>query len=135
MGVLIPREYGGAGLDALAFAICIEELAQACASTAVIVDVHTSVGTEPILLFGDEAQKKHWLPRLASGELLGAFALTEPASGSDAASLQATARRGGAGYRLDGPQGFLTNIRPPRPCAVVPRPRPDATAPRAAAFP
>src|SRR5881275_501196 len=70
MGVLIPREYGGAGLDALAFTICIEELAQACASTAVIVDVHTSVGTEPILLFGDEAQKKHWLPRLASGELL-----------------------------------------------------------------
>ena len=70
MGVLIPREYGGAGLDALAFAICIEELAQACASTAVIVDVHTSVGTEPILLFGDEEQKKRWLPQLASGELL-----------------------------------------------------------------
>ena len=110
MGVLIPREYGGAGLDALAFAICIQELAQACASTAVIVDVHTSVGTEPILLFGDEAQKKHWLPRLASGELLGAFALTEPASGSDAASLQATARRSGSGYVLNGTKVFITNI-------------------------
>jgi alkylation response protein AidB-like acyl-CoA dehydrogenase len=110
MGVLIPREYGGAGLDALAFAICIEELAQACASTAVIVDVHTSVGTEPILLFGDEAQKRTWLPRLAGGELLGAFALTEPSSGSDAAALKMTARRGGGGYVLNGTKVFITNI-------------------------
>src|SRR5260370_210499 len=110
MGVLIPREYGGAGLDALAFAICIEELAQACASTAVIVDVHTSVGTEPILLFGSEDQKRRWLPRLASGELLGAFALTEPASGSDAASLPTTARRTRAGHVLHGTKVFITNI-------------------------
>jgi acyl-CoA dehydrogenase len=110
MGVLIPREYGGAGLDALAFAICIEELAQACASTAVIVDVHTSVGTEPILLFGDEEQKRRWLPRLASGELLGAFALTEPGSGSDAASLKTTARRHADGYVLNGTKVFITNI-------------------------
>lgn len=110
MGVLIPREYGGAGLDALAFAICIEELAQACASTAVIVDVHTSVGTEPILLFGDEDQKRRWLPRLASGEILGAFALTEASSGSDAASLKTTARRNGNGYVLNGSKVFITNI-------------------------
>lgn len=110
MGLLVPREYGGAGLDALAFAICIEELAHACASTAVIVDVHTSVGTEPILLFGDEDQKRRWLPRLASGELLGAFALTEPASGSDAASLKTTARRNGSGYVLNGTKVFITNI-------------------------
>jgi acyl-CoA dehydrogenase len=110
MGVLIPREYGGAGLDALAFAICIEELAQACASTAVIVDVHTSVGTEPILLFGDEEQKRTWLPRLAGGELLGAFALTEPSSGSDAAALKMIARRTGGGYVLNGTKVFITNI-------------------------
>jgi len=110
MGVLIPQEYGGAGLDALAFAICIEELAQACASTAVIVDVHTSVGTEPILLFGDESQKRKWLPRLASGELLGAFALTEPSSGSDAAALKMTARRTAGGYVLNGTKVFITNI-------------------------
>jgi alkylation response protein AidB-like acyl-CoA dehydrogenase len=110
LGVLIPREYGGAGLDALAFALCIDELARACASTSVIVDVHTSVGSEPILLFGDDAQKRRWLPRLASGELLGAFALTEPASGSDAASLQATARRNGDGYVLNGTKVFITNI-------------------------
>ena len=110
MGVLIPSEYGGAGLDALAFAICIEELAQACASTSVIVDVHTSVGSEPILLFGTEDQKRKWLPKLASGELLGAFALTEPASGSDAASLKTSARRNGSGYVLNGTKVFITNI-------------------------
>ena len=110
MGVLIPREYGGAGMDALAFVICIEELAQACAATAVIVDVHTSVGTEPILLFGNEDQKRRWLPQLASGELLGAFALTEPASGSDAAALKMTARRKANGYVLNGTKVFITNI-------------------------
>ena len=110
LGVLIPREYGGAGLDALAFAICIEELAQACASTSVIVDVHTSVGSEPILLFGSEEQKRAWLPRLASGEVLGAFALTEPASGSDAASLKASAKRTADGYVLNGTKIFITNV-------------------------
>ena len=110
MGVLVPREYGGAGLDALAFALCIEELATACASTAVIVDVHTSVGTEPILLFGDDSQKRRWLPRLASGELLGAFALSEPDSGSDAASLKTSATRNGDGaYVLNGTKTFITN--------------------------
>jgi alkylation response protein AidB-like acyl-CoA dehydrogenase len=110
LGVLIPREYGGAGLDALAFTLCIDELARACASTSVIVDVHTSVGSEPILLFGTEEQKRRWLPRLASGELLGAFALTEPAAGSDAASLQMSARRNGDGYVLNGTKVFITNI-------------------------
>ena len=110
LGVLIPREFGGAGLDALAFALCIDELAQACASTSVIVDVHTSVGSEPILLFGTQDQKRKWLPRLASGELLGAFALTEPAAGSDAASLKTSARRNGDGYILNGTKVFITNI-------------------------
>src|SRR3989441_5420476 len=110
LGVLIPREYGGAGLDALAFTLCIDELAQACASTSVIIDVHTSVGSEPILLFGNDEQKRRWLPRLASGELLGSFALTEPASGSDAASLKTSARRNGDGYILNGTKVFITNI-------------------------
>jgi acyl-CoA dehydrogenase len=110
LGVLIPREYGGLGLDALAFALCIDELARACASTSVIVDVHTSVGSEPILLFGTDEQKRHWLPRLASGELLGAFALTEPASGSDAASLKTSARGNGDGYVLNGTKVFITNV-------------------------
>ncbi len=110
LGVLIPREYGGAGLDALAFTLCIDELARACASTSVIVDVHTSVGSEPILLFGTDEQKRRWLPRLASGELLGAFALTEPGAGSDAASLQTSARPKGDGYVLNGTKVFITNI-------------------------
>lgn len=110
MGILLPPEYGGAGLDHLAFTICIEELARACASTAVIVDVHNSVASEPILLFGTEEQKRTWLPRLATGEVLGAFALTEPASGSDAASLQTTARRIGGEWVLSGTKVFITNV-------------------------
>ena len=134
LGVLIPLEYGGAGLDALAFAICVEELAQACASTAVIVDVHTSVGTEPILLFGDAQQKVRWLPRLATGELLGAFALTEPASGSDAASLKTTARRDGSGYVLNGTKVFITNIRHAGVYVVFARTGADETAAGVTAF-
>ena len=135
MGVLIPREYGGAGLDALAFAICIEELARACASTAVIVDVHTSVGTEPILLFGDEEQKRRWLPRLASGELLGAFALSEPGSGSDAASLQTAARaEGNGGYVLNGTKTFITNAGQAGVYVVFARTGPDERAAGVSAF-
>jgi alkylation response protein AidB-like acyl-CoA dehydrogenase len=109
LGVLVPPEYGGAGLDHLAFVICIEELARACASTAVIVDVHSSVATEPILLYGSEEQKRTWLPRLVSGELLGAFALSEPGSGSDAASLTTTARRAGSDWVITGRKTFITN--------------------------
>lgn len=134
MGVLIPREYGGAGLDALAFAICIEELAQACASTAVIVDVHTSVGTEPILLFGDQEQKMRWLPPLAKGEILGAFALTEPSSGSDAASLKTSARRNGGGYVLNGSKVFITNIGHAGLYVVFARTGPDERAAGVTAF-
>jgi acyl-CoA dehydrogenase len=134
MGVLIPREYGGAGLDAIAFAVCIEELAQACASTSVIVDVHTSVGSEPILLFGTEEQKRRWLPRLASGELLGAFALTEPASGSDAASLTMTARLSGTDYVLNGTKVFITNIGRAGLYVVFARTGPDQKAAGVSAF-
>ena len=110
MGILIPPEYGGAGLDHLAFAICIEEIATACASTAVLVDVHNSVASEPILLFGSEGQKRAWLPRLARGEMLGAFALTEPSSGSDAASLKTSAKRYGEEFVLSGTKVFITGV-------------------------
>ena len=109
MGILIPSEYGGAGMDHVQFAICIEELARACGSTAVIVDVHNSVASEPVLLFGTESQKREWLPRLARGEVIGAFALTEPGSGSDAASLATTAERRGGGWVLNGTKAFITN--------------------------
>ena len=134
LGVLIPREYGGAGLDAIAFAICIEELAQACASTSVIVDVHTSVGSEPILLFGTEEQKRRWLPSLATGELLGAFALTEPASGSDAASLKTSARRDGDRYVLNGTKVFITTIGRAGLYIVFARTGPDERAAGISAF-
>jgi alkylation response protein AidB-like acyl-CoA dehydrogenase len=134
LGVLIPREYGGAGLDAIAFAVCIEELAQACASTSVIVDVHTSVGSEPILLFGTEEQKRRWLPRMASGEVLGAFALTEPGSGSDAASLKTSARRNGDSYVLNGTKVFITNIGHAGLYVVFARTGPDDRAPGVSAF-
>jgi len=109
MGILIPEAYGGAGLDHLAFAIFIEEVARQCASTAIILDVHASVGSEPITLFGSEAQKRRWLPGMAAGKLLGAFALTEPEAGSDAAHLQTSARRRNGGYVLNGTKIFITN--------------------------
>ena len=134
MGMLIPAEYGGAGLDHLAFTICVEELARACASTSVIVDVHNSVGSEPILLFGTEEQKRAWLPRLARGEVLGAFALTEPASGSDAAALQTTARRVGAEWVLSGTKVFISNIGEAGVYLVFARTGPEPRAAGVSAF-
>jgi alkylation response protein AidB-like acyl-CoA dehydrogenase len=110
MGILVPAEYGGAEMDHVSLTICVEEIARACASTAVIVDVHNTVACEPILLFGNDEQKRTWLPRLASGEITGAFALTEPAAGSDAASLTTVARRYGHEYVISGSKVFITNI-------------------------
>jgi acyl-CoA dehydrogenase len=110
MGMLLPEEYGGAALDHLAFTIAIEEIAAACASTAVIVDVHNSVAVEPILLFGTDEQKRRWLPPMATGELLGGFALTEPSSGSDAAALKTSAKRYGDEFVLNGTKVFITNV-------------------------
>jgi acyl-CoA dehydrogenase len=109
LGILVPDGYGGAGLDHLSFAIFIEEVARFCASTAVIFDVHASVGTEPVILFGTEEQKRRWLPDLASGKALAAFALTEPEAGSDAAHLKTTAVRHNGGYILNGTKIFITN--------------------------
>jgi acyl-CoA dehydrogenase len=109
LGVLVPETYGGAGLDHLAFAIFVEEVARFSASTAGILDVHGSVGTEPILLFGNEEQKRRWLPDLAGGKRLAAFALTEPEAGSDAAHLKTNATRNDGGYVLNGTKIFITN--------------------------
>ncbi|MDQ6691891.1 MAG: acyl-CoA dehydrogenase family protein [Candidatus Dormibacteraeota bacterium] len=125
MGILVPSEYGGAGLDHVAFAICVEEIARVCASTAVLIDVHNSVAAEPIVLFGTEEQKRTWLPKLANGELVGAFALTEPSSGSDAASLKTTARRDGDHYILSGTKVFITGIGRAGMYLVFARTRPD----------
>ena len=110
MGIVIPEEYGGAGLDHICFALFVEEIAVESGSLAVILDVHTSVGSEPILLFGNEEQKRRYLPDMAAGTKLGAFALTEPASGSDAGSLETTAAHEGDGWRLNGTKTFITNM-------------------------
>ncbi|MHB8573090.1 MAG: acyl-CoA dehydrogenase family protein [Candidatus Dormibacteria bacterium] len=109
MGIMVPEEHGGAGQDHLAFALAIEAVASACASTAVILDVHNSVAMEPLLRFGNDQQRRRWLPPMARGEVLGGFALSEPGSGSDAAALAATAVRDGGHYVVNGTKTFITN--------------------------
>lgn len=109
MGITIPEEYGGAGMDFTSYIIAINELARVSATVGVILSVHTSVGTNPILYFGNEEQKKKYVSKLASGEYLGAFCLTEPSAGSDAGSLQTKAVKQGDHYVLNGSKIFITN--------------------------
>ncbi|MBH0168951.1 acyl-CoA dehydrogenase [Fictibacillus sp. 18YEL24] len=109
MGIPIPEEYGGAGMDFTSYIIAINELSKVSATIGVILSVHTSVGTNPILYFGNEEQKRKYIPKLASGEFLGAFGLTEPSSGSDAASLKTRAVKKGDHYILNGSKIFITN--------------------------
>ena len=109
MGLPLPEEWGGAGGDYLSFAMYIEELAKACASTAVIVAVHTGLGCMSTYLFGTEEQKEKYLKPLCKGEMLGAFALTEPSAGSDAASLRTSAVRRGDRYIVNGNKIFITS--------------------------
>jgi len=109
MGIPIPEEWGGAGCDFFSYIIAIEEISKACASTGVIMAVHTSVGTFPILLFGTEEQKKKYVPKLAGGEYIGAFALTEPNAGSDPSGLAMTARLEGEQYIVNGNKVFISN--------------------------
>lgn len=109
MGMTFPEEYGGMGADAVSHSICIEEISRACASTGVIFEVHTQLAGWPILKYGNEEQKKRYLVPMARGEILGAFALTEPEAGSDAASIKTTAVRDGDFYILNGRKRFTTN--------------------------
>jgi butyryl-CoA dehydrogenase len=109
LGVPFPEEYGGAGADFLSYVIVIEELAKVCASTAIIVANHTCLCVWPIYKFGNESQKKEYLPKLASGEWLGAFGLTEPSAGTDAASMKTTAVAEGDQWVLNGSKIFITN--------------------------
>jgi acyl-CoA dehydrogenase len=108
-GMLVPERYGGAALGTLALAVVIEEVSRACASMGVTLSVHNSLVTSPILRHGTEAQKERWLPRLASGELLGAYALSEANAGSDAAGLECKAARDGEGWRLNGSKLWITS--------------------------
>ena len=109
LGIPIPKEYGGSGSDNIAYAMAVEELAKVCGTTAVIVSAHTSLCAVPILEFGTEMQKRKYLPDLASGRKLGAFGLTEPNAGTDAAGQQTTAILDGDHYILNGSKIFITN--------------------------
>src|SRR5258708_7023528 len=109
LGVFIPEEYGGAGLDNGAYALVMEELSVACASTGVIVSAHSSLGSWPILGTGTEDQRARYLPKMASGEWLGCFALTEPQAGSDAAGQKTRAVLDGDSYVINGTKNFITN--------------------------
>ena len=134
LGMLVPEPFGGAGLDHLSFALFIEEVAKFSASTAVILDVHTSVGTEPIVLFGSAEQKRRWLPDLAQGRKLAAFALTEPEAGSDASHLKTTAERRGTDYVLNGSKIFITNAGEADSYIVMAATRPGSGAAGVSAF-
>lgn len=109
MGACIPEEYGGAGTDFLAYILALEELSRADAGVGVTVAVQTSLATLPIVTFGTEEQKRKWVPPLARGEVIGAYCLTEPGAGSDAAAVAATARRDGDSYILNGTKQFVSN--------------------------
>ena len=95
MGIPFPQEYGGGGGDSLAYALAVEELTRVDSSVAITLCAHTSLGTQPIYLFGNEEQKAEWLPQLCSGEALGAFGLTEPEAGSDAGNVRTRAELDG----------------------------------------
>lgn len=109
MSIPIPKEYGGQGCDTLTYVMAVEELAKVCGTTAVIVSAHTSLGSDPIKKFGTSEQKEKFLRPLASGEKLGAFALTEPGAGTDAAGVQTKAVLDGDEYILNGSKIFITN--------------------------
>ena len=109
MGVCVPEEDGGAGADFISYVLVLEELSRADAGVGVTVAVHTSACTLPILAFGTDEQRRRFVPPLARGETLGAFALTEPDSGSDAGALRTTAAPEGHGWRLRGTKQWITN--------------------------
>ncbi|MDI4659240.1 acyl-CoA dehydrogenase family protein [Xanthobacter autotrophicus] len=109
LGMLVPEALGGVATDLVSYALALEEIAAADGACSTIVAVHSSVGCMPIVKFGTEAQKQRFLPRLASGEWIGGFALTEPQAGSDAANLKTRARRDGDHYVLSGAKQFITS--------------------------
>ena len=121
LGIKIPEEYGGAGMDMLAYAVAIEECARVDGSLALTVASHNGLGTGHLLAFGSEAQKQHYLGRAARGEALAAWALTEPGSGSDAASLKTQARRDGDSWVINGTKMFITQGSVGGFCVVLAR--------------
>ena len=111
MGIPVPEEYGGQGCDTLSYIMCVEELAKVCGTTSVILSAHTSLCIDPILTYGTEAQKHKYIPDLAAGRKLGAFALTEPGAGTDVQGQQTKAVLEEDGWVLNGSKCFITNGR------------------------
>jgi short/branched chain acyl-CoA dehydrogenase len=109
MGIPFPEEYGGGGGDTLAYALAVEELTRIDSSVAITLCAHTSLGTQPVYLFGSDEQKREWLPQLCSGEKLGAFGLTEPEAGSDAGNTRTRARLEHGEWVVNGAKQFITN--------------------------
>ena len=109
MGVAVPEDLGGAGMDNVSYALAIEEISRACASTGVIMSVNNSLVCDPLLKFGSSDQHREWLKPLASGEKLGCFGLTEPSSGSDASDMQTVATREGDEWVINGSKNWITN--------------------------
>ena len=108
MGMMVPPEYGGSGADTISYVLALSEVAYACASTAVVMSVHNSIVCESILRYGTDEQKKEWLSRLATGEIIGAFALTEPQAGSDPVRQSTKAVKDGDSYIINGTKRFIT---------------------------
>ena len=109
MGMTVPEEYGGAGADTLSYAVAVEELTRIDSSVAITVAAHHSLGTLPIFYFGNDEQKREWLPQLASGQKLAAFGLTEPGAGSDAGATRTTAELRDGQWVVNGSKIFITN--------------------------
>src|ERR1700760_3687593 len=109
LGIAVSDQYGGAGFDNVSYVLAMEEVSRACASTGVIMSVNNSLVCDPISRFGTEAQKQEWLTPLASGKLLGCFALSEPEAGSDAAAQETGAVRDGDGWVINGTKNWITN--------------------------
>ena len=109
LGIIIPQEYGGAGLDTISYATVVEEISRKCASTGVITSVHNSLAAWPIIKYGTDLQKKKYLPILAKGEKIGAFAGTEANAGSDLGAMQTTAKLKGNKYIINGSKTFITS--------------------------
>lgn len=109
LGISLPEQYGGAGMGAVAAVIVVEEIAKACAGTGVFLSAHTSLCADPILMFGTDEQKNAYLPRMASGELIGCLSLTEPGSGSDVGAATCRAVLKDDGWHIDGAKIFVTN--------------------------
>ncbi|HEY2992134.1 MAG TPA: acyl-CoA dehydrogenase family protein [Methylomirabilota bacterium] len=134
MGVLVPEEHGGAGLDYVSYALIVEELNRGDASVGITMWAHNSLCTNHLNLFGSDEQKREWLPRLARGEVLGAWGLTEPGSGSDAAALLTRAEAREGGWVLNGSKAFITNASVSAVAVVMARTDPAQKAKGISAF-